>query len=174
MKVSRRVFLKGTGATIAGTAMPLSVLNTFASSGTLGSGNVGLPVMVMRDFSRKYDHAYLANGLIGLRPSPNPLAAAPTFVSGFVYPDAAFRDEMIAPAPYPLETDIQVAGVSMLENPNNIQIQKQTLDMANGELITEMTFNCGSQTLKLRVLQFASRAIPSLVCQEILVVPSAR
>ena len=46
--------------------------------------------------------------------------------------------------------------------------------MASGELTTEMIFapETGG-TLKLNILQFASRSIPSLVCQEVFAIPSA-
>lgn len=177
MMVSRRVFLKtsSAGLAFAGIPFPFSAaFSAFGDTRPFGAGRAGLPIMTIQDFSKPFDHAYLSNGLIGLRPGPNPLATAPAFVSGFVSSDAAYRVEVISPAPYPLETDIQIKGVSILKHPELLHVQQQSLDMASGELATEMIFAPGTGvTLKLHVLQFASRSIPSLVCQEIFAIPSA-
>src|SRR5260370_5812981 len=54
-------------------------------SSALPLGSSGPPKMVVEDFSKVFDPAYLSNGLIGIRPGPNPLAAAQTCVSGFVF-----------------------------------------------------------------------------------------
>lgn len=116
-----------------------------------------------------FANAYLGNGLIGIRPEPNPLAQAKTVVSGFVYSNPSGAFENIAPAPYPLGTDIVVNGTSLLEHPELVTVRSQTLDMATGELTTEMTFAPdGGVKVDLTVVQFASRSTPSLLCQEIL------
>jgi trehalose/maltose hydrolase-like predicted phosphorylase len=64
--------------------------------------------------------------------------------------------------------------VSSLEQPNLLKTTRQTFDMMTGELMTEMIFASGTgATLTLQVLQFASRSVPSLLCQEILITSSA-
>jgi len=130
--------------------------------------------MVVEDFSKKFDPAYLSNGLIGIRPGPNPLAKTMTHVSGFVFAHIPYEVESLSPAPYPLETDIVINQTSLLKRADLLKTRRQSLDMASGELTTEMTFTPGNGlTLDIEVLQFASRSIPSLVCQEIRVNSSA-
>jgi trehalose/maltose hydrolase-like predicted phosphorylase len=177
MTISRRAFLKTSSAGLAISGIPLSLSTrwrAFGDSLVSHHGAHGLPVMTIQDFSKPYDHAYLSNGLIGMRPGPNPLVPARAFVSGFVCADPAFRVQVISPAPYPLGTDIRIKGISILKHPEFLHIKKQSLDMASGELTTEMIFapETGG-TLKLNIVQFASRSIPSLVCQEIFAIPSA-
>lgn len=130
--------------------------------------------MSVTDFSKQYEPAYLANGLIGIRPGANPLAKAPTEVSGFVYTQIPGGMEAISPAPYPLETDITIGTVHALENPDTIKTTRQTLDMSTGELTTDFTFAPGTGvSLDVEVVQFASRSVPSLLCQEIKLTASA-
>src|SRR5205814_8344883 len=63
---------------------------------------------------------------------------------------------------------IIVNQISLLKRPDLLHIRRQSLDMASGELTTEMTFAPESgPTLEIEVLQFASRSTPSLLCQEI-------
>lgn len=115
-----------------------------------------------------FANAYLSNGLVGIRPGPDPLVQAQTVVSGFVYSNPAGGFENIAPAPYPLATDIRAGGVRLLEHPELVTVRSQSLDMASGELTTEMTFAAGERMrLELEILQFASRSVPSLLCQQI-------
>ncbi len=133
-----------------------------------------IPRIVRTDFSTPGRPAYLSNGLIGIRPGWNPLARGRAGVSGFVFAHAPFRIESHSPAPYPLETDIGVAGTRLLEHPELVTIRRQTLDMATAELVTDLTFAPGAGlTLDLTVVQFASRSVPSLVCQEISISASA-
>ena len=74
----------------------------------------------------------------------------------------------MAPAPYPLATEIIVAGVSLSEHPGQLEIHRQSLDLSNGELVTEMTFRPTTQErLDITVEQFASRSVPALLCQQI-------
>jgi trehalose/maltose hydrolase-like predicted phosphorylase len=115
----------------------------------------------------------LANGLVGIRPGPNPLAHTPTYVSGFVSTHAAYRMESLSPALDPLETDIRVNHTSLLEHPDLLTIKRQALDTATGELLTEMVFAPGGPSLEIQVLEFASRSVPCLLCQEIRIVPSS-
>ncbi len=130
--------------------------------------------MVVRDFSRHYDSAYLSNGLIGIRPGPNPLAQAPAAVSGFVDSDIPYQMQALSPAPYPLMADVEVNGVTLLERPDLVKLRSQSLDMSTGELLTRMDFFPGGEVrLELEVLQFACRAVPALLCQEIRITSSS-
>ncbi len=173
MKLSRRSLGKNCLAMLAG-SMVLQELwaalgETYKPfSSAQPSGPSGLPKMVVEDFSRVFDPAYLSNGLIGIRPGPNPLARAQTCVSGFVFAHPAHRVECLSPAPYPLQTDILVKGISLLKHPDLLKIQRQTFDMSCGELSSELVFapSTGAR-FNIEVLQFASRSVPSLLCQEI-------
>ena len=124
--------------------------------------------MTIQDFSKPFDPAYLSNGLIGIRPGPNALAKASTYASGFVFTQIPYEVESLSPAPYPIETDIRIKGISLLKHSELLTVQRQTLDMASGELTTDMVFAPGNGvTLDLHVLQFASRSLPCVLCQEI-------
>ncbi len=179
MTCSRRLFLKSSslwaGAALAsrfGLAWPVSPQPLAPESGSESAP--GIPRMVAQDFSHRFDPAYLSNGLIGIRPGPNPLAQAPSAVSGFVYRHIPFQMQALSPAPYPLVVDMQVGNISMLQRPDLVSIRRQTLEMASGELLTEMTFNPGNGvSFELQVLQFASRSVPALLCQEVSIKPSA-
>ena len=125
-------------------------------------------MMVCSDFPKGMDPAYLSNGLIGIRPGPNPLAPAFTAVSGYVYRHPILAVECLAPAPYPLATEIIVGETSMSADAARLTTRSQALDMSTGELVTDMQYE-PRQGLRIAisVLQFASRSTPSLVCQEI-------
>jgi len=161
MQLPRRSFLTGTALALAAPRLAPTGWSASVSS---------IPVMVCDDFSRPFDPAYLSNGLIGMRPGPNPLAASPATVSGYVYRHPAQQVECLAPAPYPLATDIAVGDISLLQHKERVTTRRQTLDMASGELVTELTFepNPGVH-ITVSVLQFASRPTPALLCQEITV-----
>src|SRR5215469_4106393 len=177
MAISRRAFLSRSTeiatALAAERAFGISRLRPWLL-GAQQVGTPGLPKIVVEDFSKEFDPAYLSNGLIGFRPRPNPLLNASTYVGGFVTKDEDYRMESLAVAPYPLSMDIRAGALSSLEDPALLKATRQTLDMATGELSTEMIFAPGAGiTLNLEVLQFASRSVPSLLCQEILVTSSA-
>src|SRR5690348_8652582 len=178
MQLSRRSLGKSCGALLAASALPWEfrgVLATFQST-TLPQreSSSSLPRFVVEDFSKVFDAAYLSNGLIGIRPGPNPLAKAQTCVSGFDFVHPAHKVECLSPAPYPLETDIRAGGMSLLKHTDLVKIRRQTLDTGCGELITEMEFTPGNGArLVIEVLQFASRSVPSLLCQQIGVTASA-
>jgi len=141
-----------------------------------GKATPDIPKLTCTDFVDDFiAPAYLSNGLIGLRPGPNPLLSAKTVVSGFVRDYLWEPFESFAPAPYPLRTDIVCEGVSLLKRPDLVNLVHQTLDMANGELTTEMLFKpTGEITLEIEVLQFLSRTTPCLVLQEIKITPSKK
>lgn len=114
-----------------------------------------------------FARAYLGNGLIGIRPNPNPLSQSETVAAGYVFTSPADGFEMTAPAPYPLGTDIRIARASIFGN-DGLVVRSQTLDMNTGELTTNMRFSpAGSAQLDIEVNQFLPRTVPSLLCQEI-------
>ncbi len=178
MTMSRRSLGKSGVALLAGAVLPRSVRAVIGEA--IGfpwalptSDSAGVPRIVVEDFSKPFDPAYLSNGMIGIRPGPNPLARAQTCVSGFVFSHRPYRMEGLSPSPYPLETDLCVKGVSLLTHPELFKIQRQSLEMSSGELLTEAIFAPGDDiTLQIEILQFASRSVPSLLCQEIRVTPS--
>jgi Glycosyl hydrolase family 65 central catalytic domain/Glycosyl hydrolase family 65, N-terminal domain len=191
MKISRRIFVQDAGLLFAG-SIPFRaladsrfpelsrLLRSWSSltqqSRAAGTGHV--PQATVTDFSQPYEPAYLSNGLIGIRPGANPLARSITQVSGFVYTHVPYGMQAVSPAPYPLETDIQLGtldtALRALKNPDLVKPTRQTLDMSTGELTTVFTFAPGTgASLNIEVLQFASRSVPSLICQEIKLVASA-
>ena len=178
MKISRRSVGKGGMALLAGLAIPgnrSSVLNSAIGFpwAVPSSDSAGLPRLVVDDFSKPFDAAYLSNGLIGIRPGTNPLARSQTCVSGFVFSHPVFRVEAMSPAPYPLETDVRIHGVNLLAHPDLYKVRRQSLDMAGGEFFSEAVFMTGEgMELQLDILQFASRSVPSLLCQEIRITPT--
>jgi trehalose/maltose hydrolase-like predicted phosphorylase len=159
MQISRRSFVSGTALALAGHRLAPAGWSAPAAA---------IPVMARTDFSQRIDPAYLSNGLIGIRPGPNPLAPGATAVSGYVYTHPVHRVECLAPAPYPLATDLAIGDASMLQEPERVTTRRQMLDMATGELITEMDFEPRPGLhIAISVLQFACRSTPSLLCQEI-------
>jgi trehalose/maltose hydrolase-like predicted phosphorylase len=177
MRISRRTFSKWTVGLVGANYLPILDLrgaqrpaDSAASSST--AEGLRVPRFECRDFSHRIDPAYLANGMVGIRPGPNPLARSSTYVSGFVFAHPAYRMECLSPALDPLVTDIRVNHRSLLEHPDLLTIRRQQLDTATGELLTEMTFAAGGTSLEIQVLQFASRSVPCLVCQEVRIVPS--
>lgn len=179
MRITRRSFAKQSAALMGASLIPPTAAQIASEAPQAASApgssvnTAAIPVFAITDFSRRFDPAYLSNGLIGIRPGPNPLARALTLANGFVYSHIPYRMESLSPALDPLETDILVNQVSLLEHPDLLTIKRQTLDMATGELTTTMEFAPGGTSLTIEVLQFASRSIPSLVCQQIRIVPSA-
>ena len=180
MRISRRSFVKRSSA-LVGTSLasswPLdgeSRLAARASDTTPAINHANIPRMVCEDFTKRIDPAYLSNGLIGIRPPANPLAQGKVEVGGFVSSSASpYLVESLSPAPYPLGMDLRIDGISLLEHPEKIMVKRQTLDLATGELLAEMTFAPYSDVqLELKVLQFASRSVPCLLCQEVSILPS--
>ncbi|PYT79382.1 MAG: hypothetical protein DMG40_16525 [Acidobacteria bacterium] len=169
IQLSRRSFGKSCVALLAASALPWELRGLPPQKESAS----GLPRFVVEDFSKVFDPAYLSNGLIGIRPGPNPLARAQTCLSGFDFLHPAHKVECLSPAPYPLETDIRVGGMSLLKHADRLKIQRQTLDSSCGELVTQMEFSpANGARLAMEVLQFASRSVPSLICQEIRVTAS--
>ncbi len=146
---------------------------------TFGDANPSQPYFAIRQPNIPWvprDHfarAYLGDGLLGIRPNPNPLSQSETVAAGYVFSSPTGGFEMAAPAPYPLGADIRMGGASLLSDTAGVKIERQTLDMEHAELVTEMTFGSnGGLHLGLRVTQFVVRTVPSLVCEEIEITPS--
>lgn len=180
MTISRRSFLKDAGA-LAGLSLKVPELSGNAAhrmdsgpSSSAETATASVPRVAVKNFAEKFYPAYLSNGLIGIRPGPNPLVPAQATVNGFVYTDIPDRVVSLSPSPYPLVTDIRVHSVRLLKHPECVKVEQQTLDMASGELLTEMVSTPpGGTPLRLTVLQFACRAVPSLLCQQISISTSA-
>lgn len=118
--------------------------------------------------------AYLGNGLIGIRPNPNPLIQAKTVAAGFVYSHPSGGFETFSPAPYPLGLDIRLGDSSLLRDADRVKVLAQSLDMKNGELTTSIEFTADKDiVLDLEVVQFLSRSVPSILCQEVRIAASA-
>jgi protein-glucosylgalactosylhydroxylysine glucosidase len=110
----------------------------------------------------------LSNGVVGISPGPNPLLPARTLVNGFVSSHPLYGFENIAPAPYPLGMEITCGGRRMRADPSSLEFVEQTLTMETGELRTRMRFIPASgESIELEVIQFASRSVPCLLCQEL-------
>ncbi|MGA2985889.1 MAG: hypothetical protein ABSG32_18945 [Terriglobia bacterium] len=126
-----------------------------------------IPILGYGGGHPQVDPAYVSNGFIGIRPGPVPLLPAPTFVTGFVYLHPEFQVEALSPAPYPLQTDLNVDNASLRE-PERTTLTTQNIDMNNGELTTEFVYHAGNDIrLIVKVRQFASRSEPTLLWQRI-------
>lgn len=128
------------------------------------NGQKYIPSLSRDHFAR----AYLGDGLLGIRPNPNPLSQSETVAAGFVISHASGGFEMLGPAPYPLGADIRIGARSMQSNPEALRVQSQTLDLEHGELVTQMSFDSKDGTrLSIEVTIFAVRSTPSLLCEQI-------
>src|SRR5215831_6838825 len=120
MKLSRRSFGRRSAALLAASAIPFGFRGGSAATSRLvlpqSESLSTLPKFVVEDFSKDFDAAYLSNGLIGIRPGPNPLTRAQTCVSGFDFEHPAHKVECLSLAPYPLETDIRVGRTSLFKH----------------------------------------------------------
>ena len=158
MELSRRKMIKST----LGACALANRLHAFENS--------ALPVVGCSGYAPGTDPAYLSNGLVGIRPGRIPLLPAETCVAGFVYPHPEFRVESLSPAPYPLATDIRLNRISLLDSPERCTLKSQRLDMSNGELTSEFTFDAGEGSLAtITVVQIALRNQPSLLLQRVTV-----
>src|SRR5258708_14572957 len=109
MVLSRRALGKNCLAFLAASAFPRAMWGVpgpfFSPQRDKSSG---LPHFTADNFSKAFDPASLINGLIGIRPGPNPLAKPPTLVSGSVFAHIPYRMQSVSPAPDPLATDITI------------------------------------------------------------------
>jgi hypothetical protein len=117
----------------------------------------------------------LSNGVISITPGPNPLMStmnnlnrASSVVSGYIHRHPAMGIEELAPAPYPLGIDLKIGESSFRENLGKVSIKSQSLDLSCGELTTFLTFSPDNDfSLNIETQQFASRSVPSVVCEKI-------
>lgn len=163
MSISRRSFILDAtavtaGAVLASSPMPLAAEASSAAAEPAPPPS-GLPRWEARAFPPGWIPAYLSNGLIGIRPGVNPLAPALTVVSGYTGASTPDQTEALAPAPYPLALEFA---------PGQLATETQSLDLASGELTTRMVFTPpGGAPVQVEVLQFASRSVPALLCQQV-------
>jgi protein-glucosylgalactosylhydroxylysine glucosidase len=130
----------------------------------LPNGPKYIPSLSRDHFAR----AYLGNGLLGIRPNPDPLSQSETVAAGFVISHATGGFEMLGPAPYPLGADIRVGNRSVRADQTALRVERQTLDLEHGELVTRMNFDAKDGThLSIEVTLFAVRTTPSLLCEQI-------
>lgn len=161
-------------AVCAQTSLPAPLVAT-----SFGDANPSQPYIAIRQptipgyAKDHFARAYLGDGLLGIRPNPNPLSQSETVALGFVFHHPQGGFEMAAPAPYPLGIDLRVGGASLLDNTGKLTVHAQTLDLRTAELVTQMTFAASKGLiLDLKVTQFLDRSTPSLLCQQIEIIPS--
>jgi len=118
-------------------------------------------------FDAGYTPAYLGNGLIGVRLGKVPFQKGTVCVNGLVGCSEVNYVEAYAPAPFPLAAEIEIEGMNLSRHPDLVHIQRQTLDISCGELITVLSFDTPKGKAEIKVLDFASRTVPTLICQEI-------
>jgi len=118
-------------------------------------------------FDSDYTPAHLANGIIGMRLGKIPFQKGTVCVNGLVGRSEANYVEAYAPAPFPLTVNIEIEGISLSKRPDLVHVERQTLDISCGELVTFLRFDAPRGKAKVKVLDFASRTIPTLICQEI-------
>lgn len=115
-------------------------------------------------------HASLANGLIGLRLGGVPFHHGQAMVNGYVGRSAATGVEACAEAPFPLQADLVLQTQTtcrLSERPDMIRMGDQTLDTAFGELTTTFTFGPPDHNVRVEVVTFCCRSLPTVCCQEI-------
>ncbi|MCD6369538.1 MAG: glycoside hydrolase family 65 protein [Thermoproteales archaeon] len=130
---------------------------------------------VATSFDSGYTPVYLANGIIGLQLGKVPFQNGRVCVNGFIgrsettvlsYPYTGSVDAY-APAPFPLAADVEIEEIILSRCPDFVHIEKQILDISCGELITLLRFDTPRGKAEIKVLNFTSRSVPPLICQEI-------
>ena len=156
------------------------------SAGATGSPIVeGRPPPVLRAEPSQMDPKappFLANGVLGMRVPPNPLAAASglgmagggnALAMGFykVMGGTIGNQPSPAPAPYPFETELRVQNVSMQQHPELVTVHEQWLNTSCGELTTVLTFACTNCSkpfsVSITATAFRSRKIPALAVMNV-------
>jgi len=125
--------------------------------------------------SRKgYTPTCLSNGLLSISPGPNPLIhtlsyinTASTVVSGFVHQHPGQKYEEFAPVPYPLAIKLDIDEYNIRDLQNRLIPGRQELNMNNGELTTELVSDINGNKINIKVVQFASRYIPTILCEKL-------
>jgi trehalose/maltose hydrolase-like predicted phosphorylase len=108
--------------------------------------------------------AYVANGLVGLRVGPVPLAGT-ALLNGYVHRGSDIGMETAAPLPYPLALVIAVDGVSTRKTPEAAGAASQQYDFAAGELVSRFTVRGREATAEIETVTFCSRSEPTLALQ---------
>lgn len=126
-----------------------------------------IPTLTTVNFEHSYEPTCLENGFVGFRPGSNPLAMAPVTVAGFTRQRPNDGTESLCPAPWPLGVVIKLNG-----HEAELRPLKQSLDLSCGELTTELEAIAGDVQAAVKVIQFASRSLPSVIAQQIEIVPS--
>jgi hypothetical protein len=127
-----------------------------------------LPVLAATRFDDTFVPTCLSNGVIGITPGPNPLLAGKALAGGFVYSHPEYEFESMAPAPYPLGIDIGFQGSRLRAAGEEVRVESQSLDMQCGELTTRMSYQIpAGARIAIEVVQFISRTVPCLACQEV-------
>ena len=117
--------------------------------------------------------AYVSNGVIGMRVRDVPLDAGMTLISGYTGEHPLRQIEAMARAPYPCAGDLKINGVWLSETRHLSEALDQSYDFSCGELSTRFKFCVGDVAAEVAVLTFCDRVEPTLVCQEIVLIPGA-
>ena len=111
---------------------------------------------------------------MSISPGPNPLIhtlsyinTASTVVSGFVHQHPGQKYEEFAPVPYPLAIKLDIDEYKISDLQNKLMPERQELNMSNGELTTELVSNIKGNKIHIKVVQFASRYVPAVVCEKL-------
>ena len=145
------------------------------------------PILTATDFSPRGAFkapAFLTNGFLGLRPGPVPLLAdpfagapapkagsfdptVPATFAGFRYRGVSLH-EVPAPGPSPFATAVLVDGRDVLRAADARAVPiSQTLDMATGELRTQLELSSGGVTVSLNTTMFVSRTQPTVAAMRV-------
>jgi trehalose/maltose hydrolase-like predicted phosphorylase len=118
--------------------------------------------------------AYVANGVVGLRVRPNPLAAGLALINGYTGEHPVRRIEASANAPYPLAADLRIGGAWLSDNPGAVADLEQAYDFATGELTSRFRVTLGGgEAARVEVVTFCDRGEATLACQTVSVTLSA-
>jgi trehalose/maltose hydrolase-like predicted phosphorylase len=96
---------------------------------------------------------------------PNPLINGACTVSGFSQPALGEHVEQWARAPFPVPVRLEIDG-EILESANFV-LEEQRYDFSCGELHTHGRVRTRGGLVRLEVVTFCSRSLPTLVAQEI-------
>ena len=135
------------------------------------AGVPGLEPFVVTEFSLPARRrVYLSNGVIGLRLPAIPFLGADVAVNGLVGRTVENGVEGLAPAPFPIAADIMVGKDRLSERSDLVHMICQSLNMSFGELTTQFEFETDLAKVNVEVFTFASRSLPTAICQEITIV----
>jgi trehalose/maltose hydrolase-like predicted phosphorylase len=110
---------------------------------------------------------YLSNGLIGLRPGAGLPTKGVAIANGLVGVDPVTHVEGFAQAPYPLAFDLTVDGVRLVDGEERCVLREQSYDFSCGELTTSFVFDAGATAVEVKLIQWCSRARPTVCAQQV-------